>query len=112
MSEPTIRLATPEDCNAVTRLVDSAYEKYIPRIGAKPMPMLSDYKSLIERNVVYVLEKEGQLVGVLVLENEPDHVYIDNIALAPQFQGVGYGKRLMQYVEASARAQGKNEIRL
>lgn len=76
------------------------------------MPMLADYAALIARAEVYVLEAEGEVRGVLVLEPHPDHVLIENIAVSPQAQGMGYGKQMMLFSEAFTRAQGMNEIRL
>ena len=49
---------------------------------------------------------------MLVLEREKDHILIENIAVAPQAQGRGFGKRLMQFAETYTREQGMNEIRL
>jgi ribosomal protein S18 acetylase RimI-like enzyme len=58
------------------------------------------------------LEVDGTLSGVLVLQPQPDHLYLDNIALTPQVQGKGYGKQLLLFTEAFARERGLTEIRL
>lgn len=108
----TIRLATSNDVDSVVVLVNAAYEKYIPRIGRKPMPMTADYAELIGRNTVYVMQQDAALFGVLVLWREGNHVLLENIAVAPTAQGQGYGKRLMQFVESFTREQGLAEILL
>jgi ribosomal protein S18 acetylase RimI-like enzyme len=108
----SIRLATPPDHDTIVAIVNAAYEKYIPRIGKKPAPMLDDYARLITNEVVYVLEAQEGVRGVLVLWTEQHHILLENIAIAPDAQGRGYGKQLMQFAESFARAQGKNEIRL
>ncbi len=108
----TIRLATARDYDAVVQIVNAAYEKYIARIGRKPMPMLADYAELIARETVHVLEHDAAVCGLVVLYCEDAHVLLENIAVAPNAQGKGIGKRLMQFVEEFTRAQGRNEIRL
>lgn len=105
-----LRLATPADHDAVVALVNSAYEKYIPRIGRKPMPMTVDYADLIARQEVYVLENAGAFDGILVLEHEGDGILLENIAVAPHAQGRGVGKQLLQWLDAFTRAQGLDHI--
>lgn len=106
------RPATPADFDAIVGLVNAAYEKYVERIGKKPGPMLRDYHEVLAHDTVYVLELNGVVSGLLVLQPEPDHLYLDNIAVAPQAQGHGYGKLLMRFTEAFARGRGLKEIRL
>lgn len=47
MDEPTIRLATEDDQDAVVACVAAAYRIYLTRLGRKPAPMLADYGALI-----------------------------------------------------------------
>lgn len=110
MDMTPLRLALPADHAAVVALVNAAYEKYIPRIGRKPMPMTADYQDLIARNVVYVMEREGVLRGVLVLWRERDGVLLENIAVSPEFQGQGIGKFLLEWVESYTRGLGLTMI--
>ncbi len=107
-----LRLATSHDFDTVVEIVNAAYEKYIPRIGGKPMPMLADYAALIARETVYVLEQDANVCGLVVLYSEGAYVLLENIAVAPHAQGQGIGKRLMQFVEEFTRTQGLGEIRL
>ncbi len=60
-----MRRAQSTDAAAVAALVRDAYEHYVPRIGAKPGPMLTDYASAIADQVVWVEEgHDDNLVGV------------------------------------------------
>jgi GNAT superfamily N-acetyltransferase len=43
---------------------------------------------------------------------EPDHLLIENLAVAPAHQGKGHGHRLMAHVEALAHTLGFTEVRL
>ncbi len=45
-------------------------------------------------------------------ETESDEFYISNLAVFPEFQGLGIGKRLMTYAEELARASGLQKCSL
>jgi ribosomal protein S18 acetylase RimI-like enzyme len=49
---------------------------------------------------------------VLVLLPKPDHLLLDNIAVAPEREGSGLGQRLLAFAEAEAMRRGYHEIRL
>jgi GNAT superfamily N-acetyltransferase len=104
MSEP--RPARPDEAPALRDLVRAAYAKYVPRLGREPAPMLDDYAARIAARQAWVLEEAGALVGALILEDEPDALMLYNIAVSPNAQGIGVGKRLMAFTEAEARRRG------
>ena len=54
----------------------------------------------------------AQLLGVLVLVPEPDHLLLDNLAVSPQRQGEGLGALLMGHAETRAVQLGRSELRL
>lgn len=112
MDNLTIRLAEPHEAAAVSQLVDAAYSKWIAVIGRKPSPMLVDYVSLVQQRLVYVIVDNGQIAGVLVIWPQGDALYIDNIAVHPNFQRRGMGDRLLKFAEAQARAVGLSRMRL
>lgn len=105
-----IRLATPPDQPEVEAIVAAAYSPYIARIGQKPGPMLDDYAGLIAANQVYVTGTP--IAGLIVLVDEPDHLLLDNIAVAPEAKGQGIGRRLLQFADAEAHRRGHRELRL
>ncbi|HXC28617.1 MAG TPA: GNAT family N-acetyltransferase [Stellaceae bacterium] len=107
-----IRLAIPEEAPAVASLVDRAYRHYIARIGRPPMPMLDDYPELVLRGAVWVVEDAGAIAGILVLLPQPDHLLLDNIAVSPDRQKTGLGRKLLAFAEAEALRRGYAEIRL
>ena len=112
VSEPSIRAANATDVSAVARIVDEAYRRYIPRMGKPPGPMLDDYAARVSEGVLWVIEEGTVIVGVLVLLPKPDHLLLDNIAIAPVRQGLGLGRRLLFFAEAEALRRGYHEIRL
>jgi ribosomal protein S18 acetylase RimI-like enzyme len=107
-----IRPARPEDRAAVERVVLDAYGPWAARIGRKPAPMLDDYGALIAEGRVSVVDRDGRIDGVLVLLPQPDTLLLDNVAVAPQAQGAGLGRRLLDHAEAAARAAGFGTITL
>ena len=112
MAAEILRDAVPTDREAVERLVEAAYGGYVERIGRRPAPMDADYAALIEAGLVTVAERDGALVGLLVLVPEADHLLVENVAVDPAAQRTGLGRRLMAHAEDEARARGLQELRL
>lgn len=110
MTEP--RRARPDEAPALRDLVRAAYAKYVPRLGREPAPMLDDYAARILAGQAWVLEDDGALVGALILEDEPGALMLYNIAVSPDAQGRGVGKRLIAFTEAEARRRGQAVLRL
>ena len=106
------RLATRDDVSVVEDVVKAAYAHYVSRIGRKPAPMLDDYGALIEQGRVYVLEHVGVVKGILVLIPEEHSMLLDNVAVVPEAQGSGLGRRLLEFAEHRAISQGYCWIRL
>ena len=110
MTNDEIRPAGPPDVPAVKAVTDAAYEHYIERIGLVPQPMRRDHAANVAAGQVYVTG--DPVVGLVVVEEREDHLYLDNIAVRPDTQGQGVGGRLLRFVEAHARALGLPEVRL
>jgi len=110
--EPRIRVATGADVPAIADIVDQAYRHYIGRIGKPPGPMLDDYAARVSEGVVWVLENDTAIAGIIVLLPAPDYLLLDNIAVSPPHQGAGFGRRLLAFAEAEALRRGYREIRL
>jgi len=107
-----IRGATEDDAAQIARIVELAYARYVPRIGKPPAPMLDDYEQRVAEGVVWVIEHGHCVAGLIVLISQPDHLLLDNVAVAPGYQGRGLGRRLLTFAESLARGRGYREIRL
>jgi ribosomal protein S18 acetylase RimI-like enzyme len=107
-----IRPATQADRTTVEAIVHDAYAIYLDRMDKPPGPMLDDYTALIDDGAVSVLDEDGGIRGILVLLPQPDHLLLDNIAVRPDCQGMGLGRRLIYFAEAEARRLGFTEVRL
>ena len=54
---------------------------------------------------------DGNPCGFLLVEDHPDHIYISEIVIAPQFQGRGIGSRLLNE-EMQRGREAKSSLRL
>ncbi|WP_306190833.1 GNAT family N-acetyltransferase [Streptomyces sp. MK5] len=109
-----IRAAAAADVPAVRAVTDAAYRPYIERIGVVPAPMEADHAADVAAGKVFVAREPaaGRVVGLVVIEARADHLFLDSIAVHPDAHGRGVGRRLLQFVDARARALGLEEIRL
>lgn len=108
MAKPEIilRRAVAAETPTIKRLVDAAYRHYVERIGFLPRPMNDDYAEIIHLNPVTVADRNGQVVGVIVLKTNDEGFAIDNLAVDPSFQGKGFGKLLLAFAEGEAKHAG------
>lgn len=109
---PALRRANPADAEAITELVVAAYRHYEPLIGRRPMPMLVHYADALREHEIWVLELDGRLAGVIELEPRGDHLWVENLAVAPRWQGRGFGRLLLRHAEAEAARLGLRQIGL
>ncbi len=107
-----LRRATLADVDAVTTFQHAAYEKNRALLGVEPLPLLADYADIIDSYETWLLESDGQLHGVLILEPRPDDLLIWSIAVAPTAQKRGVGGTLLAATEERAHALGRGVIRL
>lgn len=107
-----IRPARPDDKARIEEIVEAAYSPYLARMDRKPAPMVDDYAGRIAAGHTHVLEEDGSVLGVLVLEPRRDSLLLDNIAVDPSCHGKGFGRRLMDFTEAEARRQGFGAVEL
>lgn len=108
----SLRLAQRKDAGAVARVVMRAYQPYVARMGVAPAPMRSDYKGVIARSQVWLAEEGWTLLGVLVAESDREGLLIHNVAVDPDFQSRGVGRRLLRLAEDLAGEAGHGRIRI
>lgn len=105
-----MRPATAEDVAAIEAIVQAAYSPYIERIGRQPGPMLEDYRQLVEAGGVHVLDNAGRVQGFVILIERDNALLLDNLAVAPDAQGLGFGRQLMDFAERQAIDAGHAAI--
>jgi GNAT superfamily N-acetyltransferase len=106
------RRAGPADAGAVLALTRAAYAKWVKLIGREPLPMRADPALAIAAHRVDLLEAGGLLLGVVETHLHADHLWVENLCVAPDHQGQGIGGRLLARAEALARAAGRRRIAL
>ena len=74
--------------------------------------MSADYDVAVRDHRVDMLLIHGELVGLIEMQPETDHLLIVNVAVSPAHQGRGYGRALLVHAEESARSLGLEEMRL
>lgn len=108
----TIRRALAGDLQAIVSLTEAAYAPYTALFGAPPIPVTEDYAPRIARGEVWLLESGGELAGLLTLERHDDHAMIFSVAVAPTFQGKGFGIALLRHADEQTPLWGLPEVRL
>jgi ribosomal protein S18 acetylase RimI-like enzyme len=76
--------------------------------------MTADYADLIARGLVFVLQldTDGAIVGVVVLRQVERTLWIENVAVRPEYQHRGLGRQMLAFAESQARAADSVELRL
>jgi ribosomal protein S18 acetylase RimI-like enzyme len=104
--------AAPEDLAVIRALVRAAYAKWVPLIGREPMPMKADYERALREHRIDLLRADGEIAGLIETMLREDHLWIENVVVAPHLQGRGLGRCLLAHAESEAVAAGRAALRL
>jgi|WetSurMetagenome_2_1015567.scaffolds.fasta_scaffold1805509_1 hypothetical protein len=74
-----IRKANIQDLAQIKHCIEEAYVVYIPRIGKKPASMDTDFEPVIIDGLVWVMELEAQVIGLMVLNEKTDFVEVQSV---------------------------------
>jgi GNAT superfamily N-acetyltransferase len=111
-SNVEIRSAVLADAASIRALTRAAYAKWVALIGREPLPMQADYERAVAEHTIDLLIVDGALAGLVETILRPDHLWIENVAVAPEQQGRGFGRLLLAHAERRAIHAGRPEIRL
>ena len=109
---PALRRAVADDAAAVRTLTREAYAKWVTVIGREPLPMRADYDEAVRRHRIDLAFLDGGLAALIETIDKGDHLVIENVAVAPAFQGRGLGRHLLTHAEQVATELGYTEVRL
>ena len=106
MAEPIIDPASVWDAPALAAIARAAYAQYVPLIGRDPPPMLQDFPADIADGAVWTARGAEGPVGYVVARPKGQDWLLENVAVAPDAQGGGLGRRLIARAEAEGAARG------
>ena len=109
---PALRRATPADAEEIRAITRAAYARWVPVIGREPLPMQADYHEALRRHRFDLLLRGLHILAVIETALRDDHLWIENVAVRPEEQGAGLGRRLLAHAEMLAREAGRTETRL
>ncbi|RWO41608.1 MAG: GNAT family N-acetyltransferase [Mesorhizobium sp.] len=107
-----LRPAVPADAAAIRDIVRAAYAKWVPVIGREPLPMRADYDKAVAEHPFDLAVEDDRIVGLIETVLAEDHLWIENVCVAPQAQGRGIGRLLLELAERKAIEGGRAELRL
>lgn len=107
-----IHKADPTDLHGIQECAKAAYGMYVERIGTRPAPMTADFGRQIADGKVHVLSVDNAVAGFAVFYPREDHIHLENVAVHPDFQGMGYGLKLITYTEQYASDTGVCAVEL
>ena len=105
------RRALPSDVTSVVECARAAYQPYIEVIGREPKPMIADYAELVARENVYLI-CDPDPRGHVVFYPQDDCMLLWSVAVDPAHHGHGYGRQLIDFVEARTADAGVRAVRL
>lgn len=114
MSTPivTFRPGRPEDASLIRSFVRDCYAKWVPVIGREPLPMTADYDAALLSHDFRLGFLDGALACLIETVTQPDHLWVENIAVRPDLQGMGLGRHMLDLATTEARGKGLPEVRL
>ncbi len=111
MHDAPFRQAEPTDAEAIAALVNAAFrvERFFIE-GDRTNP--EQVRTLLESGVFLLAEEGGKLAGCVYVELRGAQGYFGLLAIDPERQKTGLGKRLVAAAEAYCRAAGCREMEL
>lgn len=98
-----IRPATTADVLQIAAIANAAYDIYVARIGKQPAPMIADFATHVINQEIFVDDAIDGLAGFIVLFPKDGRLFIENVAVSPERQGQGNGRRLFAFADAEAQ---------
>lgn len=106
-----IRKARKNDLKDIAKLFVNEYNE-----GWKFKDALIKVKYLSKKNDIFVLDSNKKVIGVVIVEirldSDGNAGYVNELIVNGRFQGKGYGKTLMSFVEDYVKKKKGKSIQL
>lgn len=100
-----LRLATPADHERLRQIHHAAFHDAVSATwGWDDAVQDSMWSEYVETAcALQVIEMDGEVVGYLDVDRQPDHIFVANIALDPTVHGRGIGTGILEAILAESR---------
>jgi ribosomal protein S18 acetylase RimI-like enzyme len=115
-----ITIATLKDVSALEKLINSAYRGETSQQGWTTEAnllkgkriTLDELKETIKNknNTILKYTENDQIIGSVLLTNKGNKLYLGMLAISPELQNKGLGKKLLQEAEVHAKSLGLPKI--
>ena len=115
-----ITIATLEDASALEKLINSAYRGETSKKGwATEADLLEGKRITLDEleeiiknkdNTILKYTENNQIIGSVLLANKGNKLYLGMLAISPELQNRGLGKKLLQEAEVHALSLGLSKI--
>jgi ribosomal protein S18 acetylase RimI-like enzyme len=117
MSDPVVlRPAAADDAPAIAATIAAAFAQYrgklVPESGAFRETAAGIMAELAEGATAIVAERNGKMLGCVMTKVMEGDLYFGRLSVVPKARGIGLARRLVEAVEADARARGLAGVRL
>lgn len=111
-----IRLAVPDDSDAIAGLIYEAFApfeaEYTPGAFEYTTPKADAIRPRFEEGPTWIAEVDGKAVGTVSGLPDGERFYIRSMAIKPAVQRGGIGQRLLDALETYARQHGFEKLYL
>lgn len=91
------RSATPEDSEFLYQLKKKTMKEYIAQTWGWNEQIQRDYhQKNFNPEKCLIIQKKGQDIGCISIEEQPDTLFLNIIEISPEFQNLGIGKSVIQ----------------
>lgn len=101
-----IRPATTDDKPELFEMHRAVFRTLIEQIwGWDEDWQRTNFAAEFASSTTSVVEVENRIVGYVQIRDEGHRIYLQNIALSPEFQGKGFGTRLLTNLQRESSAR-------
>lgn len=112
--EVQVRLATTDDAVAIANVLREAFsvirEHYTAEAFAVVTPKPDEIEGRFVEGPIWVAELDGHVVGTVSLTTEPEGLYVRSMAVSPNVQKRGVGRKLLDALHEHASSTGIERI--